>query len=202
MKYLFQFLLCTSIIHLNYAGSCDEFESVTRHQWKSKVFRPRAQMVLAAENVFIHHSKEKTCWNLEECSERARLLEYRHIKLYRFLDFGYNFMIGGDGRVYEGRGWKRFGAHTTGFNYDIGILFLGNFDDYRPPKRMIETAKSLLECGRERGVLQPGYSVYGHRDVGCTSCPGRYLYSEITRWRQYARAKYLAINCYAQYRIY
>ena len=31
-------------------------------------------------------------------------------------DIGYSFLIGGDGRVYEGRGWGRVGAHTYGYN--------------------------------------------------------------------------------------
>ena len=31
-------------------------------------------------------------------------------------DIGYNFVIGGDGHVYEGRGWKVVGAHTSGYN--------------------------------------------------------------------------------------
>ena len=31
-------------------------------------------------------------------------------------DIGYSFMIGGDGSVFEGRGWDRVGAHTYGFN--------------------------------------------------------------------------------------
>ena len=31
-------------------------------------------------------------------------------------DIGYNFLVGEDGRVYEGRGWYRQGAHALNFN--------------------------------------------------------------------------------------
>jgi hypothetical protein len=34
----------------------------------------------------------------------------------QYCDIGYSFLIGGDGNVYEGRGWDRLGAHTEGFN--------------------------------------------------------------------------------------
>ena len=30
----------------------------------------------------------------------------------KFSDIGYNFLIGGNGDVYEGRGWDKQGAHT------------------------------------------------------------------------------------------
>ncbi len=32
----------------------------------------------------------------------------------KYCDIGYNFLIGGDGNVYEGRGWDRQGSHTIG----------------------------------------------------------------------------------------
>jgi N-acetylmuramoyl-L-alanine amidase len=36
-------------------------------------------------------------------------------------DIGYNFIVGEDGNVYEGRGWGIVGAHAPGFNsYSLG----------------------------------------------------------------------------------
>jgi hypothetical protein len=32
----------------------------------------------------------------------------------QYCDIGYSFLIGGDGNVYEGRGWDRVGSHTIG----------------------------------------------------------------------------------------
>ena len=31
-------------------------------------------------------------------------------------DIGYSFLVGGDGKVYEGRGWNHVRAHTSGYN--------------------------------------------------------------------------------------
>jgi N-acetylmuramoyl-L-alanine amidase len=53
-------------------------------------------------------------------------------------DIGYSFLIGEDGRVYEGRGWDRVGAHAPQYNHvSIGVCFLGDFsgttmEKYRP----------------------------------------------------------------------
>lgn len=40
-----------------------------------------------------------------------------HMESKGWDDIGYNFMIGGDGAVYEGRGWDSQGAHTKGRFY-------------------------------------------------------------------------------------
>lgn len=37
-----------------------------------------------------------------------------HMESRNWDDIGYNFMVGGDGDVYEGRGWDKQGAHTKG----------------------------------------------------------------------------------------
>lgn len=46
----------------------------------------------------------------------------------KFRDIGYNFLIGGDGRIYEGLGFGIRGEHAPRYNsQSIGIAFIGNF---------------------------------------------------------------------------
>lgn len=43
-------------------------------------------------------------------------------------DIGYNFLVGDDGNIYEGRGWGIKGAHSPKYNANsLGICFIGNF---------------------------------------------------------------------------
>lgn len=66
-------------------------------------------------------------------------------------DIGYNFLVGGDGRIYEGRGWKRVGAHTQNYNSkSIAISFMGNFDKELPNTAMLTAAKNLIDCGVQK----------------------------------------------------
>lgn len=39
-------------------------------------------------------------------------LKNYHMDNEDYWDIGYNFLIGGDGSVYEGRGWDTVGAHA------------------------------------------------------------------------------------------
>ena len=44
------------------------------------------------------------------------------------LKFKICFQVGGDGLIYEGRGWNKTGTHTIGFNdRSIGISFIGTY---------------------------------------------------------------------------
>lgn len=47
----------------------------------------------------------------------------------KWSDIGYNFLVGEDGNVYEGRGWGKKGAHTKPYNgKSIGICVIGNYE--------------------------------------------------------------------------
>lgn len=99
-------------------------------------------------------------------------------------DIGYNFLIGGDGNVYIGRGWNIEGAHTRGHNKrSVSIAFIGNFDSIEPPLRQLCAAKNLIAEGIDKSVLSDDYSLYGHKQlVSGTQSPGAALYQIIKTW--------------------
>lgn len=48
--------------------------------------------------------------------------------MYLYCVIYFSFLIGGDGKVYEGVGFHKVGAHTRGYNTrSLGIAFIGNF---------------------------------------------------------------------------
>ena len=48
-------------------------------------------------------------------------------------DIGYSFLVGGDGNIYEGRGWDIIGAHTAGYNSKgYAASFIGDFTSKLP----------------------------------------------------------------------
>lgn len=98
-------------------------------------------------------------------------------------DIGYNFLVSGDGLVYEGRGWDKEGTHTYGFNKNsICIALIGTFTDTEPPLRQLNITKRLLEEGLRLQKIAPNYRLYGHRQLIATESPGAALYRIIKEW--------------------
>ena len=69
-------------------------------------------------------------------------------------------MIGGDGRIYVGRGWDARGEHKYGHNDAIGVAFIGNFKGAEPSQLQIDGFKSLMETGLKEEKLAKTSEVF------------------------------------------
>lgn len=100
-----------------------------------------------------------------------------------FYDIAFSFLIGGDGCVYEGRGWDIEGAIAKGYNKrNIGISFIGSFNRGKPPKRQLVAAERLIQYGLDLKMLTEHYRLFAHRQVSNTESPGDELYEIVTKW--------------------
>lgn len=105
------------------------------------------------------------------------------MEINKWDDLPYNFLIGDNGYVYEGRGWNREGAHRSGFNrQSIGITFIGRFDSKLPSERALKIAQELIQCGVNDGELRGSYSLISPIHWNITN---NILYNEITKWRNF-----------------
>ena len=66
-------------------------------------------MSTPVSRVFIHHGAGSLppCTNQEACSSIWKGYQNYHMDSNGWDDIGYNWGVGEDGRVYEGRGWNR-----------------------------------------------------------------------------------------------
>jgi hypothetical protein len=123
------------------------------------------------------------------CMSIVKNIQNDHI-FNKWGDIGYNFLIGGDGNVYDGRGWRGVGAHTRGCNFiSIGIAFIGTFTDVMPTDGQINALHQLMEEGVTEGVLSMDYKLYGQRDFKSTESPGRIFYEMMKNWPQFEITK-------------
>ena len=126
-----------------------------------------------------------------------------HVNGRGWSDIGYNFLVDRFGRIWEGRygGIDRavIGAHTRGFNsYAFAMSAIGNFDVAAVPSAVVSAYQRLFAWKATLHEFDPaGYAdiggrilnaISGHRDVGQTACPGRYLYAKIPTIRAGAKA--------------
>lgn len=146
-----------------------------------------ALAVIPTPYVIISHTATDPCSTEAECSQRVRLVQTMHIERNKWDDIGYNFLVGGDGNVYVGRGWNVAGVHT--FNYNrksIGVSFIGNFDIVAPNERQLRAAQNLLELGVKFRELTNDYKLLGQKQVVRTRSPGEQLYKIIQTWPRWS----------------
>ncbi|XP_053329406.1 peptidoglycan-recognition protein SC2-like isoform X2 [Spea bombifrons] len=135
------------------------------------------------KNVIIHHTAGASCSSRPACIGQAKATQNFHINTNRWCDVGYNFLVGEDGAVYEGRGWTIHGAHAINYNsVSIGISVMGTFTKRAPNANALNAIKSLISCGVSKGFIRRDYILMGHRKVYKTECPGNELYKIIKTW--------------------
>ncbi|KAG8225493.1 hypothetical protein J437_LFUL014143, partial [Ladona fulva] len=112
-------------------------------------------------------------------------IDYEALRYYRSnLFISERFLIGGDGDIFEGVGWRKAGNHTHGYNSNsLGIAFIGNFEHEGPGDLMMIALGKLLTCAVQKGELTADYKLLGQKQVSgtYTKSPGRKLYDIIKR---------------------
>ncbi|XP_055843963.1 peptidoglycan-recognition protein LE [Episyrphus balteatus] len=157
---------------------------VERRRWLAqKPMEPYQKLAAPAEFVIISHSATEMATSMPDNIFLIRNIQCFHIESCRWNDIAYNFMIGNDGNIYEGRGWGHVGAHAKGYNHiSVGISFIGCFMRDLPPARSLAACKKIIKRGVEQGYIAPDYKLIGHCQCTPTESPGRKLYEEIQTW--------------------
>ena len=144
---------------------------------------PHLLEVLPPSRVIISHTATPFCYTQTHCILKVRVAQTFHIESKGWDDIAYNFLVGGDGNVYEGRGWDVEGAHTFKFNHrSIGISFIGTFTNDKPTPEQLAAAQSLIQFGVKNGKISKDYKLFGHRQCIKTESPGQTLYQIIETW--------------------
>ncbi|XP_015122499.2 uncharacterized protein LOC107044927 [Diachasma alloeum] len=177
------------------AGSSEDDSSVSptivsRAQWGARAPNktPEGLGINPPPFVVIHHSDSNGCTSQAICQARVRSFQNYHMDHNGWDDIGYNFLVGEDGNVYEGRGWGIRGAHSPNYNAkSLGICFIGNFESREPQPAAIKAAEDLLGFGVANGTIKSDYTLLGHRQTKSTTCPGDELYELIQTWPHWKR---------------
>lgn len=137
---------------------------------------------------------------------------YRYHSLNRqWWDIGYNYIIGYDGEIYEGKKWGDYvaAAHSHWNNYStLWIAVMWNYESEGINEKQYASLESLvryftwkygidlskkyyyhMDCAGEKCNTFPletylESTLVWHRDTGHTSCPGEKLYEQIQQIRE------------------
>ncbi|XP_060520258.1 peptidoglycan-recognition protein LE-like [Cylas formicarius] len=164
-----------------------QFPLIRRIEWLAQPsVNPKEYLEEPARFVIISHTATEEGFSQAENVLLARLTQTFHIESRGWDDIAYNFMIGSDGNVYEGRGWNVVGSHTQGYNArSVGIAFIGCFLNNLPPATSLLKCKNLIEFGVKIGAIRQDYQLLGQCQCRPFLSPGQRLFDEIKTWENW-----------------
>ncbi len=134
------------------------------------------------QRLTIHHTDTPNNDSLSMAA-RVRQIQAYHVDNRGWCDIGYHFLVGQDGRVYQGRYENRVGAHAAGANTNnVGISFIGTFNSRAPSGDMMAAGARIMRALADTyGITLDRTRVKGHREVGSsdTDCPGTQLFNNL-----------------------
>lgn len=161
------------------------FDLVYRESWNAADNINRGKKINSSltQNVYIGHTGGRPCYKLEECVRIVKNLQ--NDSMYSSgEDLPYNFLIGGDGKTYEGRGWN-YEMGIESYIIDPSTSFLigliGNYTHTTPETKQIEEIKSLLDVTQRRNKLWKNYNVYVLRNMSVSLVDGLGLISVLQK---------------------
>lgn len=133
--------------------------------------------------VIISHTATRACATFTECSNETQYVQYSFLqKGHR--DIGYNFLVGGDGGIYEGRGWDTQNSLRA---KSLSISFIGDFNKDLLSDTVQNATKALLDEGVTLGMLSESYKLIGENQTSPLRfySPGWNAVKEIKKWDHY-----------------
>lgn len=162
---------------------------VSRVRWGARHERGFGPAPLPASEVWLHHSVT-VAPSSDPAAERRAMRTLEDIGEQRFgRGISYTFAVMPSGRIYDGHGVDRVGAHTAGRNSIArAIVLVGNYEASRPTNAQIRAVAALLQHGDAAGWWRRARLNGGHQQApgASTACPGRHAMAVIPRVNQLA----------------
>lgn len=165
---------------LNYPNLPGTSRITRRATWSAERTKANVTPMTRIDRITLHHTSEYPGMNQLNDIQTIQAIARYHREHQGWADIGYHYLIGRDGKIYEGRPRHLQGAHVGGHNENnLGITVIGDFVKKLPNTRQLDTLKTFLS--EQLKATKLGINkLYGHRDLKPTQCPGEQLY----RWLQ------------------
>ncbi|XP_054263679.1 peptidoglycan-recognition protein SB2-like [Macrosteles quadrilineatus] len=142
---------------------------VPREEWGALPPRTlgEAQGGIVGNIVATLNTDTTPCVNPEECERTVREIQRKQLQ-QGYSDIQYNFLVGCDGRVYEGRGWycKSCPKLETpkGLNTEkarLDIAYIGDWrNDLNPAFSMLDPTFTLFMFGMQGNYIEAKYRFF------------------------------------------
>lgn len=131
--------------------------------------------------VVVHQTGTAGCTTQMECSAVIRDIQSFQLDGNGWPEISYHFLIGGDNRIYAGRGWGRMGQNVDAFsNQAINVGYIGTFAQNPPTAETQALLNTLIDCGIESRALAANVAVVSQCQVTrIVSCEGSAIHTWI-----------------------
>lgn len=161
-----------------------ELSLISRADWLARP--PSGELtpqVMPLGRAIIAHTAGRDCSDDAGCADQVRNIQAYQMNVAKYSDISYHYLIGGNGRVYEGRNPLSQGAVVYGQNAGtLAIAFVGTFNKQAPTDAALAAGQELLAHAVSQGQLAENYQLFGHRQLSATESPGQALYALVQKW--------------------
>ncbi|KAK9880857.1 hypothetical protein WA026_013182 [Henosepilachna vigintioctopunctata] len=104
----------------------------SRYNWKAENAQSNIDLALPCRNLLLLYTNSSPCFEYNDCEKEIKNLQKQHMQS-NHSDILYNFIIAGDDRIFEGRGWK-YASDVPGYNDNgtFSVALLGFPGDHDP----------------------------------------------------------------------
>jgi len=165
---------------------------VSRKQWNAEQPRATVELKLPIYRIIIAHTASESCNSEQECAKFVQELQRNSSHLD---DIPFNFLIGNDSKIYEGRGFEYEGQHTLNNNateynsIGICIAFIGNYDHEIVSESQIRVFQNFIEYFKEREVISEDYTIFMQDQLMMTDVSAGGLLKTAENWNGYKKCK-------------
>ncbi|KAL7027119.1 hypothetical protein ACKWTF_005315 [Chironomus riparius] len=178
--------------------SPNDFEAqiISREQWNAgdlnRLLVPK--LIMPIKRIIISHTRGQFCVNETNCISTVKSMQTQDSSLD---DIPYNYLIGGDGRIYEGRGIEFQGQHTanldaTEYNsIGICIAFIGNYQAIAPDSSQISLLAEFVDFYKKKGSIAEDYIIVLQDDLKYNPIKAYALNTEIEKFDHFRPCEHL-----------
>ncbi|XP_017122118.1 peptidoglycan-recognition protein LC isoform X4 [Drosophila elegans] len=163
---------------------------VERQQWLAQPPQKTVpDLQQPVKMVIVLPTNSDNCTTQAQCVFRVRLRQSFDIESVQEDDIVFNFLIGGDGNVYVGRGWDQVGAHMPGYNSkSLSLAYIGSFQTLKPSDKQLSVTRLLLAKGVKLGKLDPNYrlTAASKLEPSLTQYKADALYQSFGNWTHWS----------------
>lgn len=111
-------------------------------------------------------------------------MQETHLRIWD--DIGPNFLVGGTGFVFEGRGANLVGVMVKTWNTRIiSVMFLGNYNNDMPDDEQFNNVEELLYTLVKENVLAPDYDLMGSCQINQAASPGANVIARLKEFKHF-----------------